>query len=99
MQKLEGMIAKPKMMENYVRKKEKKKPIANDQPNGVKTIRILGRQGDKPITREVRLKNDWHETEIVSFPWWSDELNEGNSIIIDNIDEHLRSLAKRYGDA
>lgn len=52
------MIAKPKMMENYVRKKEKKKPIANDQPNGVKTIRILGRQGDKPITREVRLKND-----------------------------------------
>lgn len=57
MKNLEGRITKPKLTENYVRKKEKKKQLITDSPNGHRTIKILGRQGDKPITREIRLRN------------------------------------------
>lgn len=55
---LEGRITKPKIVENYARKKEKKKPAVGESPNATRTMRVLGRQGDKLIARDIKLRKE-----------------------------------------
>lgn len=54
----EHRITKARILENYGKKKEKKRATAGESPSGTKTMRILGKQGDKLITRDIKLRKE-----------------------------------------